>query len=51
MPELFRLYLDQMIQKHVAEVPFLQKTAPAEVVDHLVILSANKEKWILTANT
>ncbi|MCF8036393.1 MAG: DUF5615 family PIN-like protein [Desulfobacteraceae bacterium] len=123
MPEAFRLYLDQMIQKHVAEVlakngydvvraseldqaraddrailekavlerrtlvtlddhfgdwavlpldrhagvirlkvnpttaknilnllePFLQRITSDEIVNHLVILSANKEKWILTS--
>jgi predicted nuclease of predicted toxin-antitoxin system len=123
MPEAFRLYLDQMIQKYVAEVlsrdgydvvrasevgqaraddrailekavserralvtlddhfgdwavlpldrhagvirlkvnpttaknilnllrPFLQRTSSDEIVNHLVILSSNKEKWILTS--
>ena len=122
MPNTFRLYLDQMIQKHVAEVltsegydvlrafeagqarsddkeimekaifenrilvtlddhfgdwailplgrhsgvirlnvnpttstnilyllkPFLQRITSKEIVNHLVILSANKEKWIYT---
>lgn len=124
MPEAFRLYLDQMMQKYVAEVlsrdgydvvrasemgqardddlailekavserralvtlddhfgdwavlpldrhagvirlkvnpttaknilnllnPFLQRTTPDEIVNHLVILSSNKEKWILTSH-
>lgn len=30
--------------------PFLQRTTPDEIVNHLVILSANKEKWIFTSH-
>ena len=30
--------------------PFLQRTTSDEIVNHLVILSANKEKWIFTSH-
>ncbi|MDZ7831085.1 MAG: hypothetical protein U5L07_05000 [Desulfobacterales bacterium] len=48
---VIRLKVNPTTSKNILNllVPFLQNTTSEEMVNHLVILSANKEKWILTS--
>lgn len=47
---VIRLKVNPTTAKNILNLlnPFLQRTTPDELVNHLVILSSNKEKWILT---
>jgi len=48
---VIRLKVNPTTSKNILNllVPFLQNTTSEEMGNHLVILSANKEKWILTS--
>lgn len=49
---VIRLKVNPTTAKNILNLlrPFLHRTTPDEIVNHLVILSANKEKWILTSS-
>ncbi|MFO7728295.1 MAG: DUF5615 family PIN-like protein [Desulfonatronovibrio sp.] len=48
---VIRLKVDPTTSQNILDlvIPFLKKIDPTNIVNHLVILSKTKEKWILTA--